>query len=47
MNTGLKNDQCFAFAMNSNNHLFAGTLGGGIYRSDNNGNLWTQMSAGP
>jgi photosystem II stability/assembly factor-like uncharacterized protein len=33
-----------SLAINSNNQIFAGTNGSGIYRSTDNGNSWTQLS---
>ncbi|MDZ7292991.1 MAG: T9SS type A sorting domain-containing protein [candidate division KSB1 bacterium] len=35
-----------AFAINSNGHVFAGTNGGGVFRSMNNGDNWTPFNAG-
>jgi photosystem II stability/assembly factor-like uncharacterized protein len=34
------------FAFNSSNHIYAGTLGGGVYRSTNNGVSWVQINNG-
>src|SRR5262245_49238819 len=34
------------FAMNSNEEIFAGTAGGGIFRSSDNGNSWTSVNNG-
>lgn len=35
-----------AFAINSDGHIFAGTRGGGVFRSTDNGASWTAANAG-
>jgi hypothetical protein len=35
-----------ALSVNANNQLFAGTHGGGIFRSVDNGDSWTQINSG-
>ncbi len=41
----LDNVSCFALYVNGNT-VFAGTMGGGVYRSTDNGNSWTQVNNG-
>ena len=41
INSGLTNKTVYALAINSSNHIFAGT-GGGIFRSIDNGDSWEQ-----
>ncbi|MCI0555691.1 MAG: hypothetical protein L0287_32495, partial [Anaerolineae bacterium] len=36
----------FALAINASGHIFAGTHGGGVFRSINNGNNWTPVNIG-
>jgi hypothetical protein len=45
VNTGLTNTKILTLAVNGNN-IFAGTYGGGIYFSTNNGLNWTQVNSG-
>jgi hypothetical protein len=42
MNIGLTNTYVYSLGVNSSGYLFAGTTGGGVYRSTNNGGTWTQ-----
>ncbi len=35
-----------ALTINSSGHIFAGTIGGGLFRSTDNGGTWTQMNVG-
>ncbi len=38
--------EVYALAINSSGHIFAGTFLGGIFRSTDNGGIWTQINAG-
>ena len=46
VNTGLTSTFVFALAINSSGHIFAGTSGGGVFRSTNNGDSWTAVNTG-
>jgi photosystem II stability/assembly factor-like uncharacterized protein len=38
--------QVFSLAINSSGHIFAGTSGGGVFRSTDNGDNWVQINQG-
>lgn len=46
INSGLSNKNVLSLLFLSNGTLLAGTDGGGIYRSTNNGDLWVQSNTG-
>jgi hypothetical protein len=46
VNNGLGNIDVLALTINSSGYIFAGTLGGGVYMSTNNGTSWTQVNTG-
>lgn len=35
----------YSLAINSDGHIFAGTFGGGVYKSEDNGDSWVQVGA--
>jgi photosystem II stability/assembly factor-like uncharacterized protein len=44
--TNLTNAVVYCFASDKNGHIYAGPFQDGIYRSDDDGSTWTQMSLG-
>src|SRR5690606_18501448 len=44
--TGLSDIKVTALFATANGYIFAGTAGGGVYRSTDNGNNWTQQNSG-
>ena len=46
MNNGLTNTYVYALAINASGDIFAGTWGGGIFRSTDNGESWTEVNTG-
>ncbi len=45
-NTGMEGERVYALALNSSEHLFAGTWDGGIFRSTDAGATWTPVNTG-
>ncbi len=43
INNGLTNLDVYSLAISSSGYIFAGTYGGGVYLSTNNGTSWTQV----
>jgi len=44
MNSGLTFSYIWALAINAGGDIFAGTSGGGVFRSSNNGDSWTEVT---
>jgi ligand-binding sensor domain-containing protein len=44
--TGIYGGDVRALAVNPAGHVFAGTFGGGVFRSTNNGNSWVAVNDG-
>ena len=46
INTGLTNLRAHSLAINPNDHIFVGTLGGGFFRSIDGGDSWNEINSG-